>query len=588
MNKDEIKSKVLLGGFRKARFELSKAYNSIVEMCWSHPRPPQNLSELIYVIVNDIVDLPKCTNGNYTKFGTYYNDGYLKTCSNRIVCGCYLKIRQEIISNQSVEVRKKRSATYKKTMMERYGVINGFQAESIKKKSRATNLLKYGVEYVAQSPDIQDKVKKTNLERYGVAHSMQSPDIREKSKKTNLERYGAEEVFHSVEIREKIQNTCMERYGVTNPFESTVFQDKARSTIVERYGVNNIGQRHLSDRTKSIIHDSEEFKTFCQGKSFERVSDELRDVTASTIGALARKYDCVNVFTFGKGSIYQSQVEDWLDDLGVKYIRNIRSIISPKEIDIWIPKYDLGIEMDGLFYHSEIAGRKSPTYHYEKQNYAHNNNIRLIQVFTDEWMFKKDIVKEVIRRNMKYSFVENIGARKCQINQLDWTSTAKFLDANHLQGRGSPTRYNYGLTYKDEVVAVMTFANKRKSINSSGWELVRWCQSKNIHGGSHKLLNHVLRELDIGELITYSDRRYFSGNVYKQLGFEFIGVTKQGYCYTDYYHRYNRFNFTKQKLVKDGHPHDKSEWEIMQSLGYDRVWDSGHTKWKLNNISRNI
>jgi hypothetical protein len=46
----------------------------------------------------------------------------------------------------------------------------------------------------------------------------------------------------------------------------------------------------------------------------------------------------------------------------------------------------------------------------------------------------------------------------------------------------------------------------------------------------------------------------------------------------DYNYRVNRFNFRKSKLVSYGFDSNKTEWEIMQERGFDRIWDCGNMK----------
>ena len=48
-----------------------------------------------------------------------------------------------------------------------------------------------------------------------------------------------------------------------------------------------------------------------------------------------------------------------------RIVENDRTILGGKEIDILIPSYSLGIEYDGLYFHSEKDG-KGPEYHYNK------------------------------------------------------------------------------------------------------------------------------------------------------------------------------------------------------------------------------
>jgi hypothetical protein len=46
--------------------------------------------------------------------------------------------------------------------------------------------------------------------------------------------------------------------------------------------------------------------------------------------------------------------------------------------------------------------------------------------------------------------------------------------------------------------------------------------------------------------------------------------------------RLHRYNFTKYKIIKMGGYPDKSEWENMKIMGYDRIWDCGHLKYEMN------
>jgi|688.fasta_scaffold765841_1 hypothetical protein len=111
--------------------------------------------------------------------------------------------------------------------------------------------------------------------------------------------------------------------------------------------------------------------------------------------------------------------------------------------------------------------------------------------------------------------------------------------------------------------------------------MIRYCSNKNVIGGSKKLLSYFIKTYDPKVITSYSDNRFFNGNMYKSLGFNEESVNI-GYFYTDYHKRFNRLQFQKHKLVEQGHDNNKSEWEIMQQLGYDRIFDCGQTTWVLN------
>lgn len=70
--------------------------------------------------------------------------------------------------------------------------------------------------------------------------------------------------------------------------------------------------------------------------------------------------------------------------------------------------------------------------------------------------------------------------------------------------------------------------------------------------------------------------------MYMALGFRQMDIKMNpGYWYTrDYARREHRFGHTKANLIRAGHDENLSEWEIMQSLGYDRIWDCGQRRYE--------
>ena len=73
--------------------------------------------------------------------------------------------------------------------------------------------------------------------------------------------------------------------------------------------------------------------------------------------------------------------------------------------------------------------------------------------------------------------------------------------------------------------------------------------------------------------------------VYYKNGFNFIKITPPNYWYLkvgEYNQRFHRFNYRKDVLVKQGNDINKTEFEIMRDLGYDRIWDCGTLKFELN------
>ena len=95
-------------------------------------------------------------------------------------------------------------------------------------------------------------------------------------------------------------------------------------------------------------------------------------------------------------------------------------------------------------------------------------------------------------------------------------------------------------------------------------------------GGSQKLLKYFENNNQVQEIISYCDRNWFSGNIYEKMGFKFSHNTKPNFAYYKNGIKYNRFNFTKSKLVKQGYSEKKTADQIMVELGYHKISDLGN------------
>lgn len=145
-----------------------------------------------------------------------------------------------------------------------------------------------------------------------------------------------------------------------------------------------------------------------------------------------------------------------------------------------------------------------------------------------------------------------------------------------------------GLKYNNIVVGAMTFGGLRLFMGGNKqngtYELYRF--TCNVIGGFSKMFNYFLKTYKPDRIITYSDRNWTPSNkysFYRLMGFSYIGETKPNYYYTrNYNKREHRFNFTKHKLIKLGYDKDKTETQIMEDAGYDKIWDTGNLKYIYN------
>lgn len=267
------------------------------------------------------------------------------------------------------------------------------------------------------------------------------------------------------------------------------------------------------------------------------------------------------------------------DNYSGKVLENDRIILKGKEIDIYLPDLKVGIEYNGLFFHSEtVRGRK---HHYDKWRLARDVGVRLIQIYSNEYEDKRVLIESKILNLLGKS--SRIYARNTEIRVVGRHESDEFLTINHLQGSDSG-KVGYGLYYNGELVSLMTFGPSRFN-RKYKYELLRFCNKVgySVVGGASKLLKRFRADY-VGSIVSYADKRYSEGNLYKSLGFILDGETKPSFSY--FFIRdgrlYNRMKFQKQYLKEmKGYDPKLREYEIMQLNGYDRIWDCGQYRFVL-------
>ena len=447
-----------------------------------------------------------------------------------------------------------------------------------REKQEQTMKEKYGVKYALQSSEISDKLKekwkntyntsklheinldkkhKTNIQKYGVKHPLNSSIIRQKASETLKNNYNVEFPFQSKEIQNNIQNKWLELTG-------------KRSNIRVKINTEEI-LKNLENSKYEILYKEELLKEELSKKTRQ----ELAFYIGCSISLIDKKIQEFNLTDGSYKNYYENAISNFLDDLGVSYEKNTRKIIPPKELDFYIPNYNLAIEFNGLHWHGERLGKKQRNYHKEKTINCKDKNIHLVHIFQDEWDNKSDIIKSIIKQHLHMN--TKIFARKCELLKISNKECNKFLETNHLYEPLKGCFVNYGLYYNNELVSVMNF--KHKSSNTA--ELARFCNKKDltIVGGPSKLFKTFLKEYSYEKIISFIEARYFKGTFCENLGFEYVYHTKPNYYYfIKSNKKYHRSNFMKQKLVNEGNDILLSEWEIMYNKGWDRIWDSGHYK----------
>ena len=275
-------------------------------------------------------------------------------------------------------------------------------------------------------------------------------------------------------------------------------------------------------------------------------------------------------------------IKNILDDLNIKYEQHNRKLISPKELDFYLPDYNIAIECNGMYWHSEK--KKDDTYHYNKMKVCQTKGIKLLSFW--EYDLRnypnkvKDIIASCCNKNKK------IYARECTIKEIDAKQSKQFLELYHLQGNVN-AKIKLGLFYKDKLIMIMTFGKRRVFMNDAGseydYELYRLCTKHGftVIGGAGKLLEYFKRNYKWNTITSYSMNDISEGNVYEKIGFKYERETPYGFFYYDIVNDkiINRYALAKYKVDdKSG----RTTNEIIEDMGYIKCCNCGTRKYIMN------
>lgn len=271
----------------------------------------------------------------------------------------------------------------------------------------------------------------------------------------------------------------------------------------------------------------------------------------------------------------ETDLANAIEGIGVKVVRNDRTVLRGKELDIYLPDNALAIEYCGLYWHTEDrVGAKA---HHEKYKMCKDVGIRLITVFEDDpFAAVFNIVKAAVNRTER-----GLGARKLAVEPITTETATKFLNTYHVQG-SCPKKVCYGLFDASALVSVMAFGTPSRQ-SPHEWELKRFCSDFRVHpGAASKLFRAFVRETGPKSVVSLSDSRFFTGAVYPALGFIFDAHIPPDYSYTLRGKRFHKSGMRKSAIAKkfpEVYDVQKTEKQMMGELGYGRIWDCGKIRW---------
>lgn len=389
----------------------------------------------------------------------------------------------ESLKNMDPEKRKQTTAKFKKTRQQSIDKNPNFWKDR-DAKSRQTKLDKHGNETFNNGEQIsmtkrqklkedplyykkqQEQGRQTRFERYGdenfnnrdkasttlQKHIEENPDFwkekDEHAKQTRLERYGDENWNNS----EQQQRTCLERYGSTCYFTSEIGKKTCQQTCLDRYGATSFMSSDEGRKMMSIRHAKQTYAKVSDPSNEVEPLFSLDDVITKTPLTMFRWRckKCGNIFESPINFVQarnSGQFARCLKCHPIKHIRskkqadvfnfiasiyggqmkmNDRTQIYPYEIDIYLPDLKLGIEFDGLYWHSAYGGANDAQHLY-KTNLCKDKGIQLIHLFEDEWDNRKNQCKSKLEEIIKQ---HNDVLENFSIQHVDKEKAQRFFDNN--------------------------------------------------------------------------------------------------------------------------------------------------------------
>jgi hypothetical protein len=457
-----------------------------------------------------------------------------------------------------------------------------------------------------------EKAKHTLIKKYNVENPFELKGYENMHHSRNGNKISQTHQNKSFEEKQQIKTKISTTLKNKSEIEKKIIKTKKEQTNIIKYGVKNSLSKDSPFRQQAELNNRNSFINrlliWLKENNLELLGEYrgVKDQNGDIIYYNFKHTPSGNIFidhvACGRLPQYKNpnvsigiseqerELQNFIKELlpTEEIIFNSRNLVKGFEIDIYIPKHNLAIEYNGLYWHSELNG-KLKEYHLYKTQICELKNIQLIHIFEDEWNNNRAIVKSKLR-SLLHQNQNKIFARKCIVKEVNNKEKNIFLNKNHIQGEDK-SKVKLGLYYNNELVSLITFGKLRKITGNkhedNKYELIRFATklNTNVTGGFSKLLNYFIKKYLPIQIISYADRRWSMGKLYVKSNFTFIHNTPPNYWYMKYYkHREHRYKYRKSELYKllDNYNPTISEWENMKLNKYDRVWDCGSKKYEMN------
>lgn len=195
---------------------------------------------------------------------------------------------------------------------------------------------------------------------------------------------------------------------------------------------------------------------------------------------------------------------------GIPTVKGERTILEGREIDIYIPRYRLGIEYDGLAFHNDNT--KDPGYHLWKTNLAAKKGVRLIHIWSDIWTERRAQVVDFLSKTLGKGNI--IPHENCVIGEISAAEGAQFLNCTHIIGNNPAGIHYIGVYYNNYLIQVAAFKKDWTYLQEASRSTLL------VEDGLHRIFSYIFKTFNTRVTKAELDRSIFDGSDLKALGFK--------------------------------------------------------------------
>ena len=201
-----------------------------------------------------------------------------------------------------------------------------------------------------------------------------------------------------------------------------------------------------------------------------------------------------------------------LEKHNIKFTQHVRYIISPRELDFYLPAYKVAIECNGIYWHSGINGKNRFKVKYELLS---KTDIQMLTFWEDDIHYNIDKIENIILRSCNLE--KKLFSNDTVIREIDIDICKSFINNNSIK-KYIISNINLGLFKDDKLLFVMTFSNN----NDNNYTLNQICYKDNLYviNSEKLLLYYFFNNYKFNKLITYCDLEIENNKLYEKLGFK--------------------------------------------------------------------